>query len=260
MCFYKKHMDPGVVFMCMGALICSALVCYYMKNIRRARYYEVNYSMETVKRYTKYGLVAPSHFAPDSLWKGMAENLFESVRIYSIHGLANWSHGIALWIEEIIKKDLPVIWMVSDVFLNNKDIHELRKMDDGQLFLPGVRGQPDNIDQALRTIENCRFLSNHTTKVIDHLISRFPQIKLCFWCLYMRTKYRSSITYPIECQYEAMRTRYSNNIIDIDWYLQRYGVKFEDCVRDEGGHPNRIGYDLLMEMFARETGTKCHSS
>jgi hypothetical protein len=48
----------------------------------------------------------------------------------------------------IIKKGLPVIWMVSDVFLNNKDIPELRKMDEGKLFLPGVRGQPNNIDQV----------------------------------------------------------------------------------------------------------------
>ena len=190
----------------------------------------------------------------------MADNLFESVRIYSINGLANWSHSIALWIEEIIKKDLPVIWMVSDVFLNNKDIDELRKLDEGRLFLPGARGEPYNIDQKLRTIENCRFLSNHTTKVIDHLISRFPQIKLCFWCLYMRTKCRTSTTYPIECQYETMRARYSNNTIDMDWYLQRAGMRFEDCVKDEGGHPNRIGYLLLREMFEKEAVTECDSS
>lgn len=38
-------MDPGVVLMCMGAVICSALVCaecYYMQNIGREGYYEVN--------------------------------------------------------------------------------------------------------------------------------------------------------------------------------------------------------------------------
>lgn len=39
--------------------------------------------------YIKYGIVASSHFAPDSLSKGMADDLFKSVRIYNIHGLAN---------------------------------------------------------------------------------------------------------------------------------------------------------------------------
>lgn len=208
----------------------------------------------------KYGVIAPSHMATDSLLLQKSDVLFEDVLICSIHGLANWSQGIALWIKIMTENNLPVIWIVSDVFLNNKDIHELREMDEGKLFLPGTRGEPNNIVRELRTIDNCRFLSNHTTKVIDYLISIFPEIKLCFWCLYMRTKCRSSDTYPIDHKYEAMRLRYPKNTIDIDWYLQRAGIRFEDCINDEGGHPNRIGYLLLREMFARETGTECDSS
>lgn len=208
----------------------------------------------------KYGVIASSHMATDSLLLQKSDVLFEDVLIYSIHGLANWSQSIPVWIKSITENNLPAIWMVSDVFFNNKDIHKLREMDEGKLFLPGTRGEPNNIVRELRTIDYCRFLSNHTTKVIDYLISIFPEIKLCFWCLYMRTKCRSSDTYPIDHKYEAMRLRYPKNTIDIDWYLQRAGIRFEDCIKDEGGHPNRIGYLLLREMFARETGTKCDSS
>lgn len=208
----------------------------------------------------KYGVVAPSHMATDLLLLQKSDVLFEDVLIYNIHGLANWSQSIPVWIKSITENNLPAIWMVSDVFFNNKDIHKLREMEEGKLFLPGARGEPKNIVSELRTIDNCRFLSNHTMKVIDYLISIFPEIKLCFWCLYMRTKCRSSDTYPIDHNYEAMRLRYPKNTIDIDWYLQRAGIRFEDCIKDEGGHPNRIGYLLLREMFARETGTECDSS
>ena len=140
----------------------------------------------------KYGVIAPSHMATDQLLLQKSDVLFEDVLIYSIHGLANWSQIIPVWIKSITENNLPAIWMVSDVFLNNKDIHKLQKMEEGKLFLPGARGQSGNIVHELRTIDNCIFLSNHTMKVIDNLISIFPEIKLCFWCLYMRTKCRSS--------------------------------------------------------------------
>jgi hypothetical protein len=38
-------MDPGVVFMGLGAMVCCALVCaecYYMRTITRASYYEID--------------------------------------------------------------------------------------------------------------------------------------------------------------------------------------------------------------------------
>lgn len=201
----------------------------------------------------KYGIIAPSHMTTEMLRLGNSEDLFDDICIYSISGLANWSQCIVLWIEKIAEMRIPVIWMVSDVFFNNDDIYELQKLDEGTLFLPGVRGKANNIVDHLRTIDNCIFLSNHTMKVIDYLIDRFPNIKLCFWCLYMRTKCRTSNTYPIDHQYESMRLRYPNNAIDIDWYLQSHGLKFEQCVRDEGGHPNRAGYLVLKKMFETET-------
>lgn len=207
----------------------------------------------------RYGVVAPSHMTYENLRNMNSEENFENTLTYSIDGLANWSESIPLWIRSITELQLPVIWMVSDWSFNNVDIYELAKLKENQLFLPGARGTKNNITPELRTVENARFLVQHTLRVIDYIISEFPNIKLVFWCLYMRTKCRKSVTYPEDCGYDAMRRRYPRNAVDIDSYL-RNGVSFEDCISDEGGHPNSFGYSLLREIFERKTAREFGSS
>lgn len=197
----------------------------------------------------EYMVIAPSHMCPRRIQNNGASSMFDNCLIHQIDGLANWSGDIPLWISTAHELNLHVFWMISDWSFNNKDIFDLQKLNCDDLFLPGKRGSPGNIVKELRNKENTKFLVNHTLKIIDKLISDFPNIKLIFWCLYTRTKLHKSDMYD-EYGYDEMCQRYPNNYVDIDLYLHSENITFDKCVVDNGGHPSYQGYSILKKIFS----------
>lgn len=193
-------------------------------------------------------IIAPSHMCPHRRKMNNACVMFDNCLIHQIDGLANWSGDIPLWLSTAHELNLPVFWMISDWSFNNKDIFDLQKLNSDELFLPGKRGSAGNIVKELRNKENTKFLVNHTLKILDKLISDFPNVKLIFWCLYTRTKLYQSNMYH-EYGYDEMCKRYSNNYVDIDLYLHSENITFDQCVVDVGGHPSYQGYSILKKMF-----------
>lgn len=175
-----------------------------------------------------------------------AQIFFEDAMIYALDGLANWSGSIESWIEEGSRKGLPVVWLVSDWRFNNEDFPSLR---EEPLFLPGARGRPNNIMREFMSASHVRRMAEKGVQVIDYLVEKHPTIKLIFWCLYQRTRNNRSSTVSEEHSYDAMLKRYSRNAVDIDAYLRAFDTSFSECVLDDGGHPNRLGYQLLRAMF-----------
>jgi hypothetical protein len=90
-------------------------------------------------------------------------------------------------------------------------------------------------------------LGNHSLKVIDVIISKFPNIKLIFWCLYKRTKANKNSSYPKYLFYDVIKERYKNNILDIDLFTTPEAFNLK--ILDEGGHPNKEGFILLDNII-----------
>ena len=84
-------------------------------------------------------------------------------------------------------------------------------------------------------------------KVIDFIVSKFPNIKLIFWCLYKRTKSNKNSSYPKHLWYDSIKERYKHNILDIDLFTTP--EDFNSKILDEGGHPNKKGFILLDSMI-----------
>jgi hypothetical protein len=197
-------------------------------------------------------VISPSHMLQYRIKAQFACSLFDNVLIHAQEGLANWSAIILIWMSRAIELNLPIFWLVSDWSFNNEDIFDLQKLGPNELFLPCKRGYPGNIVEKLRTRENTSFLVTHTLKIIDHIIQKFPHVRLIFWCLYTRTKIRKSAMYDVY-GYDAMRERYPYNCVDIEMYLNREKTTFDRCIIDEGGHPNHKGYTILNKIFACES-------
>jgi len=195
-------------------------------------------------------VISPSHLMQYRIKAQLACSLFENVLIHAREGLANWSAIIPIWMSRANEIKIPIFWMVSDWSFNNEDIFDLKKLGPNELFLPGERGQSGNIVKELRTTENTEFLVKHTLDIIDHIIQKFPHVRLIFWCLYARTKIRKSNTYDAAYGYDAMRQRYHNNCVDIDMYLKSENTTFDKSIIDDGGHPNHKGYSILRNIFA----------
>jgi hypothetical protein len=191
-------------------------------------------------------IIAPSHLSIHNLKSQSSEDFFEGALIYSLDGLANWSDSIRVWTEGAIERELPVYWMVSDWRFNNRD---LVLFDEASTFLPGARGHHRNIDSTLISTEHVSLLAKKGVQILDHMVTNYPSVKLIFWCLYQRTRNHTSKTVPPEYAYDAMVRRYPNNVLDIDAFLNRFDVSFQNCVLDEGGHPNKLGYRLLSSMI-----------
>ncbi len=193
-------------------------------------------------------MIGPSHI--DSIQTNIiteeikSNSLFRNCTLDGIPGLANWSQYIQTILDKY--KDQRLIWIVSDYKFNNFDYPVLKQLQEPTLFLD-VTGHPGNVDRKFMTNEHISFLAAHTCKILDYIVTKYPNIKLIFWCLYKRTKGRDS-SYPVEYQYDAMRTRYVDNTIDIDAYTTP--EEFQTTLtRDEGGHPTREGYLVLSRMI-----------
>ena len=198
--------------------------------------------------YNEIYVLGPSHIHSEytEIIKDEVEShvLFNKCILDGVRGLPNWSSYINNTCTT--HKDKPLIWIVSDYKFNNHDYPILKELPQSNLFLD-VMGYPGNVNCDFMSNEHITFLAKHTQKVIDYIVSTYPHIKLIFWCLYKRSKGRNS-SYPIEYQYDAMKNRYAENIIDIDLYTSPNTFQTV-LTRDEGGHPTREGYMLLSRMI-----------
>jgi len=140
-----------------------------------------------------------------------------------------------------------VYWIVSDYKFNNFDYPKILDIQTGnELFLDTI-GHPGNVSRAFLDDHHITLLGNHSLKVIDFIISEFPNIKLIFWCLYKRTKVNKKSSYPTHLWYDVIKEKYKTNIIDIDLFTtpEEFNLK----ILDEGGHPNKEGFILLDSMI-----------
>lgn len=197
-------------------------------------------------------VIGPSHIHTDythiidnEIQNGM---LFKNCILDGYIGIPNWSSTIFDKLTEYNKKGAQLCWLISEYKLNNFEydkIIELQKTDT--LFL-NTLGYYDNISRDYMEPHHIELLGQHSLCIIDFIIKQFPEIKLIFWCLYKRTKANKKSSYPTHLRYDALKKRYAKNIIDIDLYIS--DEEFNNIIKDEHGHPNKEGYELLDRMIA----------
>lgn len=206
---------------------------------------------------TKYYVIGPSHICEQFLQQVSKEIedgiLFENCELDSYIGIPNWSRQIEIKIKEKMTNNYQIVWLVSDYKFNNFDFHKIVDLQKrGELFLDTI-GYSGNINIQYMHNDVIKVLGEHTKKVIDHIISICPTIKLIFWCLYKRTSVNHS-SYPRELWYDILCETYSNNVVDIDLYTNP--SDFRTMTLDESGHPNKKGMELLSKMITQITQTK----
>ena len=190
-------------------------------------------------------ILGPSHINADYtsiLCREEKARLFGNMILEGHKGLPNWSEYIPETLKKYKDQGHQLVWMVSDWKFNNSD-YEILQESGKRLNTLGGAG---NISKKHMTEEITEFLGNHSIKMINEIIEDYPGIKLIFWCLYTRTYIKDKSSYPIHLQYPAIKDRYASNIIDIDAFTTPQ--EFKSLIRDEGGHPNVRGYELLSEM------------
>jgi translation initiation factor 1 (eIF-1/SUI1) len=159
-------------------------------------------------------------------------------------GIPIWSNHILLSIEKNTNNN--IFWMVSDYKFNNHDYDKITEIGEHTLFLNEI-GCPGNVNKDYMEYHHIELLGNHSLKVIDYIIEKYPKIKLIFWCLYKRTKANDNSSYPKHLWYDVIKEKYKNNIIDIDLFTTPN--EFNSKILDDGAHPNREGYILLDSMI-----------
>lgn len=172
--------------------------------------------------------------------------LFGDMILDGYPGLPVWSSHIPKLLEEHAVKEEPLVWIVSDWKFNNKDYNVLSKEPPGSLARLDTLGSVDNIHPAYMKPHHIKALAEHSMRIIDDVIAKYLSIRLIFWCLYYRSRARTS-SYPFDYQYTAMKERYPHNIVDIDQFTNP--AVFMECVADNGAHPNKKGYELLSKMI-----------
>jgi len=171
--------------------------------------------------------------------------LFNNCILDAYRGIPIWSKHIYNCISNNINNN--VFWIVSDYKFNNFDYPKILDMQiRNELFLDTI-GHPGNVSRDFLENHHIEMLGNHSLKVIDFIVSKFPNVKLIFWCLYKRTKVNKYSSYPNHLWYDIIKYKYKNNIIDIDLFTtpENFNLK----ILDEGGHPNKDGYILLDNMI-----------
>ncbi|WP_149026406.1 hypothetical protein [Acetobacter aceti] len=129
----------------------------------------------------------------------------------------------------------------------------MKKINDivgtGNYFLDSM-GFPGNVDKNFMDTQHISTLGFHSLNIIDKIIKYFPNIKILFWCLYVRSRLNNS-SYPNWLKYKSIKNRYMKNIIDIDRFTSP--EVFSTFVKDLGGHPNRFGYYFLDEIINKKS-------
>ena len=193
-------------------------------------------------------VIGPSHIHRKFLMQIRAQirskELFENCKLEGYKGLPVWSRHIYETIKKQTELGNDVIWMVSDYKFNNYD-YPILKETHAPMFLDTL-GRGCNVSKDYMLPEHITVLGNHSLKVIDYIISEFPNVKLLFWCLYKRSRANNS-SYPRHLWYDEIVKRYSHNVIDIDNFTTP--EEFDKCTRDKGGHPTVDGYKLLDKMI-----------
>lgn len=92
------------------------------------------------------------------------------------------------------------------------------------------------MDARLINRKNDRILCQRSIKCIDYIQSKYPKVKLICCCLYIRGKINVS-SLDKEFQYDELKKKYSNNILDIDKFISKH--EFKSCIQDKGGYPNQ---------------------
>ena len=196
-------------------------------------------------------IIGPSHI--HRVYTHQIENeiqnkqLFNNCILDGYIGIPIWSKHIYNCISDNVIADNNVFWIVSDYKLCNYDFPKI--LESNELFLD-TKGKQHGIPVVSRDFldnSHIEFLGNHSLKVIDFIISKFPNIKLIFWCLYKRTKANTNSSYPKHLWYDVIKEKYKNNIIDIDLFTT--SENFNLKILDNGGHPNKEGYILLDTMI-----------
>jgi hypothetical protein len=194
-------------------------------------------------------IIGPSHIHRDFTYQINNEikkkQLFNGCILDAYRGIPIWSKHIYNCISN--NKDNNVFWIVSDYKFNNFDYPKILDIQiRNELFLDTI-GRPGNVSRDFLENHHIETLGNHSLKVIDYIVSKFPDIKLIFWCLYKRTKGNKNSSYPNHLWYDVIKEKYKSNIIDIDLFTTP--ENFNSKILDEGGHPNKDGYKLLDNMI-----------
>jgi len=196
-------------------------------------------------------VIGPSHIHKDFTHKVGNEiknkKMFNNCVLDAYKGIPIWSRHIYTCISNNVKKNNNIFWIVSDYKFNNFDYPKILEIQArNELFLDTM-GHPGNVSRDFLENRHIELLGNHSLKVIDYIISQFPNIKLIFWCLYKRTKANPNSSYPKHLWYDVIKEKYKDNIIDIDLFSSP--IDFNLRILDEGGHPNKKGFILLDAMI-----------
>lgn len=193
-------------------------------------------------------LIGPSHVKNEFLSICDYKNVFKNVIMDGFHARPNWCPDIPKKLDEYNDKNFNLIWMVSDYKFHNYMYADIVKAQKNELFFEITNTDPTAcIDYKFLEVKHIRLLGDHTCRIIDYLIELYPNIKLIFWCLYVRTKLNISGTIPIDLSYDAMNQRYRNNTIDIDSFVNIDNLS--KMTRDSHGHPTEYGYNVLANMI-----------
>jgi hypothetical protein len=192
-------------------------------------------------------IIGPSHIHSSITFQIDEEitnkELFNNCILDGYCGIPIWSNHIYNCINNNVNINNNVFWLISDYKFNNKDYTQILDLQNkDELFLETI-GHSNNVSIEYLDYEHIELLGNHSIKVIDYIINKFPNIKLIFWCLYKRTKVNKNSSYPKHLWYDVIKEKYKNNILDIDLYTNP--EEFSLKILDNGAHPNKEGFILL---------------
>lgn len=186
-----------------------------------------------------------THIIDNELKTGI---LFKNCILDPYIGIPNWSSTIFDKLTEYKKQNVHLCWIVSDYKFNNFEYNKIIELQNSNNLFLNTLGERYNVSKEFMELHHIELLGHHSLRVIDYIINQFPDIKLIFWCLYKRTKANKNSSYPKHLHYDALKERYAKNIIDINLYIS--DEEFNNIIIDDGGHPNKEGYELLDRMIA----------
>lgn len=177
--------------------------------------------------------------------------LFKDCHLNGHKGMPNWSKRLYDNIKKEYASGKQVVWVVSDYELNNVDYDAICSKLEGnvpqntsELFFDVTENH--NISNDFTKPNHISTLGFYTINIIDKIVKDFPNIKLLFWNLYAKSRVHTS-SYPVWMQYNSLKKRYANNIVDIDLYTSP--EVFSTFIKDASGLPNKEGYFFLDKII-----------
>lgn len=189
-------------------------------------------------------IIGPSHLTTRYLNRNSVE-LFKNITIEGIWQLCNWSDHIHNQIDFYYKKDYKCFWMFSNYVLCNNDY--LKLSNENILFL-NKNKQYSGVSRQFDSEKHKTFLGQHSLKILDFMIDKYPNLKIIPWCLYTRHVHNKSHYTCKDISYEKVCETYKDNVIDIRKYVSEKDFK-EQCTLDGSGHPTFKGYQILTTII-----------